>query len=336
MCPSDTDVVVVGAGPAGSSAAIHCALQGLRVALIEAEQFPRHRPGETLHPGVAPLFGRLGLGRQLEQSGFLRHSGISIAWGRQVRFEAFGSDDGGEWRGYQAWRPTLDAMLLNRAHELGVAVLQPCRALAAHEEKKRVRGVQTSDGEIASRFVIDATGSRHWLARSCGFPIVKYSRPLIARYGYAEGECPAESGAPAIVADRDGWTWTAQVRPRLFQWTRLFFDRRKIERAWLPTSVAALAPAEPVRAADVTWRVLASPAGPGYFATGDAVAVLDPCSSHGVLKAIMSGIMAAHCIENILQRGQEEASAAAGYSRWLLDWFHHDVRRLKELYSLLT
>ena len=335
MCPSDPDVIVVGAGPAGSSAAIHCALHGLRVVVIEGENFPRHRPGETLHPGVAPLLDKLGLGRQLEQSGFIRHSGIWIEWGQEARFEAFGSDDGGEWLGYQAWRPTLDAMLLNRACELGVAVLQPCRALAPHVEEKRVRGVRTSGGEIASRFVIDATGPRHWLARHIRVPVVTHSRPLIARYGYVAGECPARDGAPAIVADRAGWTWTAQIRPRFYQWTRLFFDRRNVDRDWAPPALAGLAPAEPVRGADVTWRVLASPAGPGYFAAGDAAAVLDPCSSHGVLKAIMAGIMAAHCIENVLRLGQEEESAASGYSQWLLDWFHHDVRRLRELYSLL-
>ena len=335
MCPSDCDVVVVGAGPAGSSAAIHCAQRGLRVALIEGENFPRHRPGETLHPGVAPLLGRLGLGSAMEQAGFIRHSGIWITWGKEARFEAFGSDDGGPWRGYQAWRPGFDTMLLNRARELGVAVLQPCRALDLFIDKRRVRGVRTSRGELGSRFVIDATGNRHWLARQFGVRIVKHSRSLIARYGYAAGECPARDAAPAIVADRDGWTWTAQIRPRLYQWTRLFFDRRNVVRHSMPLELAALETVEPVRGADVTWRALASPAGPGYFVTGDAAAVLDPCSSHGVLKAIMSGIMAAHCIGNIQRLGHDEVSAASGYSQWLLDWFHHDVRRLRELYSLL-
>ncbi|MDQ6704651.1 MAG: FAD-dependent oxidoreductase [Acidobacteriota bacterium] len=335
MCPSDHDVVIVGAGPAGSSAAIHCAQRGWRVALIESENFPRHRPGETLHPGVAPLLGQLGLGRAMEEAGFIRHSGIWITWSEEARFEAFGSDDGGPWFGYQAWRPTLDTMLLHRARELGVTVLQPCRALNLLIDQRRIRGLRTSHGELASRFVIDATGGGHWLARNFGVRIMKHSRPLIARYGYVAGECPARDAAPAIVGNRDGWTWTAQIQPRLYQWTRLFFDRWNVDRHAIPTELAALEPAEPVRGADVTWRALASPAGPGYFVTGDAAAVLDPCSSHGVLKAIMSGVMAAHCIENILRHGQEEESAASGYSRWLLDWFHHDVLRLRTLYSLL-
>ncbi len=335
MCPSDPDVIVIGAGPAGSSAAIHCAQRGLRVALIEGEKFPRHRPGETLHPGVAPLLGQLGLGDGLERAGFVRHSGIWITWGGETRFEAFGSDDAGPWRGYQAWRPTLDTMLLNRARALGVTVLQPCRALCPLIEKRRVCGVRTSEGEIHSRFVIDATGPRHWLARHSGVRIVKHSRRLIARYGYSTGDCPARDAAPAIVADEAGWTWTAQIRPRMYQWTRLFFDGSNVDRKWMPSELAALDPAEPVRGADVTWRVLAFPAGPGYFVTGDAAAVLDPCSSHGVLKAIMSGMMAAHSIDHIVHRGYEEQSVASGYSQWLLDWFDHDVRRLRELYALL-
>jgi flavin-dependent dehydrogenase len=50
------------------------------------------------------------------------------------------------------------------------------------------------------------------------------------------------------------------------------------------------------RGADVTWRIISPAAGPGFFLVGDAVAVLDPASSHGVLKALMTGMMAAHLI----------------------------------------
>ena len=58
---SEVDVVVVGGGPAGSAAALWCVRQGLRVVLLEREQFPRHRPGETLLPGVEPIFAQLGV-----------------------------------------------------------------------------------------------------------------------------------------------------------------------------------------------------------------------------------------------------------------------------------
>jgi flavin-dependent dehydrogenase len=70
---SEVDVVVVGGGPAGSAAALWCVRQGLRVVLLEREQFPRHRPGETLPPGVEPIFAQLGVAEAIAAAGFTRH-----------------------------------------------------------------------------------------------------------------------------------------------------------------------------------------------------------------------------------------------------------------------
>ena len=52
---SDPQVIVLGGGPAGTATAIRCVQSGLRVALVERESFPRHRPGETQHPGILLL-----------------------------------------------------------------------------------------------------------------------------------------------------------------------------------------------------------------------------------------------------------------------------------------
>jgi 2-polyprenyl-6-methoxyphenol hydroxylase-like FAD-dependent oxidoreductase len=69
------DVAIVGGGPAGSAAALWLARQGLRVVVIERERFPRHRPGETLPPGVEPIFAQLGVTEAIAAVGFTRHSG---------------------------------------------------------------------------------------------------------------------------------------------------------------------------------------------------------------------------------------------------------------------
>ena len=90
------------------------------------------------------------------------------------------------------------------------------------------------------------------------------------------------------------------------------------------------------RAADVTWRKVESVAGPGFLLVGDAAAVLDPAASHGVLKALMSGMMAAHLIESASRAGQPEAHALLAYQEWLTWWFDADVAKLRALYSLLA
>ncbi|MES1022903.1 FAD-dependent oxidoreductase [Gloeocapsa sp. BRSZ] len=323
------DVLILGAGPAGTATAIQCAQAGLDVTIVEREQFPRDRPGETLHPGIEPLLQQLGVAETLT-SDSLRHTGIHVQW-NQAQFVRFGQDDAEVWRGFQIWRADFDAALLNHAKKLGVKVRQPCSAKALLLRANRVVGVKTSLGALYATFVVDATGSHHWLARQLKLPITYYSPRLIARYGYATGEIFQSS--PAIAADNQGWTWTAQVRPHLCQWTRLSFHQ-PIDKHWIPPQFAQMQLIK-TNAADVTWRIVEQPAGKGYFLVGDAASVLDPAASHGVLKAIMSGMMTGHMITQILNHTQPEQTATQAYNRWLQTWFHHDIQKLKQLYATL-
>ena len=124
----DTDVLIAGGGPAGAAAAITCARSGVRVILCERDAVAGERPGETLHPGIEPLLAQLGVADRLPGVTGARHPGIWVEWGSARRFEAFGADEGGAWQGYQVWRADFDAMLLERARELGVDVRRPCAA----------------------------------------------------------------------------------------------------------------------------------------------------------------------------------------------------------------
>lgn len=334
--PRSADVVVVGGGPGGATTAIKCAEAGLRVVLLERDLPGRERPGETLHPGIEPLFAQLGIEREILAADFLRHAGHWVSWAEPLRFEAFGTDEHGAWRGFQVWRAEFDAILLRRARQLGVFIRQPCRVLRPLIEKGRVAGVATSEGIVRARVVVDASGSRQWLARELRLPVLKASPRLIARYGYALGSCAARDDAPALIADTKGWTWTARVRKETYAWTRLSFETSKTEAEWLPESLRGMEQRGQVRAADVTWRIAASAAGSGYFLVGDAASVLDPASSHGILKAIMSGMMAAHLIIKMSGHQVDEAQAAEVYSRWIQSWFEHDTKRLKELYKIFS
>ncbi|KAB8333992.1 FAD-dependent oxidoreductase [Scytonema tolypothrichoides VB-61278] len=332
---SNSDVLIIGSGPAGSAAAIASAQRGLRVILIEREQFPRSHPGETLHPGVEPLLKQLGIIKPVLAAGFLRHTGNWVQWEAERHFVPFGEDDSGAWLGFQAWRADFDTILLNQAKALGVEVLQPCQALRLLVEGDRVVGVETSLGTLTASKVVDATGSHHWLARQLELQINYHSPRRIVYYGYACGECPVRDDAPAIVADSGGWTWTARVQPQLYQWTRLWLVEQKIPKDWLPDEFHGLKIHQKMQAADVTWRIVSQPAGSGYFMVGDAAMVLDPASSHGVLKAIMSGIMAGHLITAELLGGLSPAQAIQHYCQWIYNWFEHDVEKLSKLYAIL-
>lgn len=328
-----SDLIVIGRGPAGAATAITACQQGLRVTIIEREPSARARPGEAVHPGIEPLLARLEVRDAVLAAGFLRYPGHWVTWGATPRrFVAFGEDQQGPWQGFQLWRPTFDAILLDAAKKQGARLLR-ASSVQPLVRDGRVVGTRTADGELHAPFVVDATGRQRWLARHCGFGSEQAGPPMIAWFGYAAGAAAGGDDAPAITSDGGGWTWTARVRPGVYQWVRVSNNRVRPPRKWLPDALSGLIPIEGPRGIDVTWSRVRQAAGQGYFLTGDAAFVVDPASSHGLLKAIMSGMMAAHRAAAVL-RGEIAADAAAqDYDGWLRQWFRHDVAELRKHYA---
>jgi flavin-dependent dehydrogenase len=204
------------------------------------------------------------------------------------------------------------------------------------KEGGRVVGVSSSLGQIRCRYVIDAAGGQHWLRHKLGLDLQRASPPLTAYYGYCEGTCPERDEAPAIEIEGSGWVWTARVEPGLYHWTRLSLGAPLSKPARAPSVFQHLAQKGKMRAADVTWRIMPHSAGCGYFIVGDAAAVVDPAASHGVLRALMSGMMAAHGILKVVKDGANEEQYASHYRTWLSEWFRRDVEELKTLYHELA
>jgi flavin-dependent dehydrogenase len=329
------DTVVIGAGPAGCAAAIQAAQSGLSAAIIERLTFPRHRAGETLPPGVEPLFRQLGVWEDIERADFIRHQGHRVAWEGPWKYSSFGSAEE-PWLGFQTWRPTLDAILLRRAAALEVHIWQPCRALSPITRGSRIVGVVTDRGELRARYVLDASGGRGWLSRKQEWRTEYRSPPLLASYGYVETKRAAEWFWPELRSADGGWLWEAQVAPQIVAWTRLSFDGRRFD---VPFNLASLPDSRRVSAggscADVTWRLASQPAGTGWFLLGDAALTLDPASSHGVLRGLMTGIMASHLICRIRNEEISEEAATANYQDWVRRWFDHDAQKLESFYRRL-
>lgn len=322
-------VVILGGGPAGAAAAL-VALKGhVPVTIVERSQFPRYRPGETLHPGIEPLLAKIGVAGILHEGGYLRHEGIWSAWAEPKRFAHYGSDVNGPWRGFQAIRDDFDHRLLEAARTAG-AELSPTEATAVlRDANGKVQGVQTDAGAILCDYVIDCTGGSQIVAKWLGIPMIRHSPRLIARFGYVTGTFRGD--APLIQTDSTGWTWIAEVQPGRFHWTRVTEAHNRPSPSWLPSGLKAQK-IETVRGADVSWRLAKSVAGPGYFLAGDAAAVLDPSSSHGVLRAIMSGMMAAHLAVEHLRHEADASLCAMHYQEWLSSWFREDAAEMTRMY----
>jgi flavin-dependent dehydrogenase len=165
------DAVIVGGGPAGTSAAIHLAMRGARVLLAEQKKFPRAKLcGEFISPECLDHFERLGVADRMMEAGgaaltetvFYSRSGRNVS----VPSSWFG---GGQTSALGLSRAEMDARLLKRAREVGVEVFEETQAVGLLMDGRRVRGVRLKrDGrllEFNSLVAIDATGRARALAR---------------------------------------------------------------------------------------------------------------------------------------------------------------------------
>ena len=118
------DVIVIGGGPGGSTAATMLARKGLRVVLLERAHSPRDHIGESLLPASLPVLEELGVLSAVHEAGFLPKWGATMVWGRESKPWSwyFRETNQRHPHAYQVWRPHFDQLLLenSRAHRVDV------------------------------------------------------------------------------------------------------------------------------------------------------------------------------------------------------------------------
>ena len=148
---------------------------------------------------------------------------------------------------------------------------------------------------------------------------MRVSGPLIAQYGWRSREDRlGQPLIPLFTFDEGGWRWNAPVGGGRHAWVSLRFDG------------SARAGRSGV---DVTWRLAWPCASDRYFLAGDAAFVLDPASSKGVMRAMMSGMVAANAIAEIASGRIDAGLAMRRYSAWARDCFISEAAALIALYS---
>jgi 2-polyprenyl-6-methoxyphenol hydroxylase-like FAD-dependent oxidoreductase len=123
------DVLVIGGGPAGSTAAALLAQRGHRVTLLEKSRHPRFHIGESLLPANLPLFERLGVAEQVRAIGMVKRGAEFVSpWHEHTQtFEFAGAWDKSMPFTYQVRRSELDEILIRNAAAKGAEVIEGCR-----------------------------------------------------------------------------------------------------------------------------------------------------------------------------------------------------------------
>ena len=169
---SSADVVVIGGGPGGSTAATMLSRQGFRVVLMERESFPREHVGESLLPASMVVLDELGVLPAVQQAGFLPKWGATMLWGRdKTPWSWYFKETNQKYpHSYQVSRPEFDQILLDNSRKAGVDVREGHRVTQVIFDDGRAIGVRYESAkgeskEIPASFVVDASGQGGLIAR---------------------------------------------------------------------------------------------------------------------------------------------------------------------------
>ncbi len=320
--PDRCDILIIGGGPAGSTAAIMLAEKGYHVVVLEKAHHPRFHIGESLLPANLPLLERLGVAEKVRAIGMEKWGAEFVShWdGRRQEFQFANAWDKSLPMAYQVRRSEFDEILIRRAAEQGAEVVEGCRVQDVEfldDELVRVHAVH-EDGRTRSweaSQLIDASGRDTFLGNRLQSKRRNKKHNSAAMYAHftgAQRDCGKRAGNISIYWFDHGWFWFIPLADGTTSigavvWPRYLKSRVGSVREFFFSTIALCPPlAERLSAATVTSEVEATgnysyscdrSYGKNYLMIGDAFAFIDPVFSSGVMMAMNSGMAAAETVD---------------------------------------
>ena len=324
------DVLVIGGGPAGSTAATLLARRGWKVTLLEKERHPRFHIGESLLPMNMPILQRLGALDKV------------AAVGTHKRGADFPNDEGGYNtfvfadalnarfpHAYQVPRAQFDQVLFEHAREHGVDTREAVKAEAVRfdDDGRATVTARDADGETTfrARYLVDASGRDALLG---GKMKLKRNNPrhqsaaVFSHFSGVARRPGADAGNVSIYRHAHGWIWLiplpdgvtsigavcspAHLKTR--QGDSEGFLMRTL--ACVPEVAERMTGASRVAELHVTGNYAyecTRMCGPGWVLVGDAYAFVDPMFSSGVFLAMHGAEQAAVMVDASLRAPAREA-----------------------------
>ncbi len=324
------DVIIIGAGPAGSAAAAILAEHGRRVLVLEREKFPRYHIGESLLPFTYQPLERLGMIEKLKQSAFTKKYSVQFISpdGKASQpfyfFDRYDRETVAQT--WQVMRSEFDEMLLNNAREKGAEVIEEISVKELIWEGKQVVGVRaiTKDGEeneFRAPLTFDATGKEALTATRNGWRERDPFLNKIAVWTYYIGavrQKGIDEGATGVAfVPQKGWFWWIPLHDNRasvgvvaegkylsrngVRDPKAMLEREIENNQWVKDN---LAPATQFGEYYITNEFThhSRHCGThGLLLLGDAFCFLDPVFSSGLMLALKSGVMAADAAHEAIE-----------------------------------
>jgi flavin-dependent dehydrogenase len=347
IIPKKCTVLVIGGGPAGSSAATHLAKSGVDVVLLERAKFPRNQVGESLIPHFWKFTDQLGVSEKIQQQGFLSKAGGITVWNDKVHQILF-SDYGYTRPGLHVERDVFDNLLLEHSKQQGVLVfnrvavkkvdLSTAEPIVSYID---TRGELNVAGTIQCRIVVDASGhssllahqldTRHNISSEMNFlSLWGYftgSRYVgVDRQGHHRSEIKNIAPVTFVMSHDDGWLWHIILREKTSVGLIVHSDRMKgMDKpqrelyfqqscARLPHLKDLLRDAQFIEGSlqyrpDYSYYATQT-CKENYYCIGDAAGFVDPVFSHGIQNAFYNAAVASLAISESLKNTAKSARYA--------------------------